>query len=125
MLADDSGAGTVQVVALVAVVVVLCGALGAAASGHRARLTARTAADLAALAAAEVVALPPGLVDLSGAGDPCVRAVEVAARNGARVTRCDVAGTTVSVTAATGSALGPGVATAFAGPRPSAPPLPA
>ncbi|MBX9246554.1 hypothetical protein ICW40_17325 [Actinotalea ferrariae] len=103
----------------------LCAALGAAASGHRARLTARTAADLAALAAAELVALPPGLVDLSGAGDPCMRAVEVAARNGARVTRCDVTGTTVSVTAAAGSALGTAAATAFAGPRRPAPGLPA
>jgi len=47
----------------------------------RARTQARTAADAAALAAAQELAAPTGL-------DPSDAAVDLAARNGARVTAC-------------------------------------
>lgn len=103
-------------VALVAVVVLLCTSLGVLASAQRARLAARTAADLAALAAAEQAVLPPGVEDRGAAADPCARAAEAAVRNGARTDRCVVlrtrTGTVVEVTASRAAALGTATATA-------------
>ncbi|HEY7717641.1 MAG TPA: Rv3654c family TadE-like protein [Pedococcus sp.] len=115
----ERGSGTVMATGVCGVVaMLLAGALtvGAAVrAGHR----AQGAADLAALAAAAT------LVD-GGHASACVRAAEVAARNGADLRACDVGPrSTVAVTVdvALGSssgwgglALGPAHASARAGP---------
>jgi secretion/DNA translocation related TadE-like protein len=79
--------GSVSVVLAAGVLVVLVLTMGVADVGRVliARSRARTAADAAALAAADELALPTGL-------DPATLAAEYAARNGAILTacRCDV-----------------------------------
>lgn len=79
--------GSVSVVLAAGVLVVLVLTMGVADVGRVliARSRARTAADAAALAAADELALPTGL-------DPATLAAEYAARNGATLTacRCDV-----------------------------------
>lgn len=81
-MTDERGSGTVLVVAAIGLVVVLSLAgiqLGAAAgAAHR----ARSAADLSALGGAAALQ--------QGAGDPCAGALELAARNGARLVACAV-----------------------------------
>lgn len=116
---SDDGSGSVLVLALVAVLctgIVLLALLGgAAAARHR----AQTAADLAALAAADV---------LLGRrpGSPCATAGQVATANGARVRVCSeqADGTVVvAVEVATDgvlAGLGPAGATARAGAQPAA-----
>lgn len=95
--AADEGAGTVLALGLVAVLctaVLACAALGAAVVGrHR----AATAADLAALAAAD---RSVGRVD----GPPCPAAASVARANGAALTGC-VVGADGSVTVTTEATL--------------------
>lgn len=120
----DTGSGTVVVVAVIAVLVAGAALLALVVRGQAHTATARAAADLAALAAAEAVALPDGVV-LAGSAGPgtaaaCERAREVARRNGARLTSCDVGVTGVVVTARTPGAW-PGEASARAGPRSAVP----
>lgn len=87
----DEGSGTVLVIALLAVAVVLAAALGTLGRAQVARGRAQAAADLSALAAAEAVAVPPGVwvtPEALEAADPCGRAGATAERNGARVASC-------------------------------------
>ena len=58
----DEGSGTVLVVALVAVALVLAAGAGTLGRARAGRAQAQVAADLAALAAAEAVHLPAGVV---------------------------------------------------------------
>jgi secretion/DNA translocation related TadE-like protein len=99
--------------------VVTVGALSAAmlAAAAATRHRAETAADLAALAAADVVL---GRRD----GDPCALAAEVASRNDARVTACrpTSSGALVTVTvrpAGLLASLGSAEASAHAGAAPT------
>jgi secretion/DNA translocation related TadE-like protein len=85
----------VLVLALVAVVLVLAGALGLLTGAQSARGRAQTAADLAALAAAEVISAPRGMVFAAEAlaeAHPCELAGDVVGRNGARMVTCRVIG---------------------------------
>ena len=79
----SSERGSVSVVFAAGVLVVLVLTMGVADLGRVmvARSKARTAADAAALAAADELALPTGL-------DPATLAQEYAARNGAALTAC-------------------------------------
>lgn len=109
---------------VVAVLVAGAATLALVVRGQAQASAARSAADLAALAAAEAVALPDGIVlDISARPRPdiaCGRAREVADRNGARVTSCAVSSAgVVALTVRTAGAW-PGEATARAGPRPVA-----
>lgn len=122
--ASDRGSGTVLVLGLVAVVLVLTAAVAALARGQGARVSVQTAADLAALAAAESIAIPSGVVLPSEgpATEPCALAGDVAARNGAALTRCTViGGGVVEVTASRPTLAGAATATARAGPRAARP----
>lgn len=116
---DDRGSGTVLVLAGALVLLMLLATvvlLGAAATGG---VRAARAADLAALAGADVVrGLAPG--------DPCTVAEQVVRRNGAELTACRVVGADgtevlVAVRRAVGGAAGEmleATATARAGPPP-------
>jgi len=114
----ERGAGTVLVIGLVAVVVTLAGLLSVLARAQGARLQARTAADLSALAAASVLLAPPGVV----LADPsvaraCDLAREVVQRNGATMTRCSVLDHgVVEVWTTRPTVLGAATAVAWAGP---------
>lgn len=87
----EDGAGTVLAVAFLGLVLVVSlgagGVVGIVAT-HR---SAQGAADLASLAAAAA---------LQDGGDPCVRAQQIAVRNGARLTACRVVGWEAAVTVA-------------------------
>ncbi|NTW38860.1 MAG: histidine kinase [Cellulomonadaceae bacterium] len=115
----EAGSATVVVVGLVAVVVLLAGVVGLLGGAERARQTAGTAADLAALAGAASIAVPVGVVlDTSAVGEACDLARAVAHRNGAPLTSCSQdADGVVQVTAVRSTAVGDAVATARAGPR--------
>ena len=82
----SSERGSVSVLLAAGILVVLVLALGVTDLGRVliARSKARTAADAAALAAADELALPSG-------ADPAVLAAEYAARNGADLTACTCA----------------------------------
>ena len=86
----DRGAGSVLIVALVAVVTTAGLALAAAAHGVVRAQQLSAAADAAALAAGDVLL---GWV----AGDPCAVAQNVAAAHAARLTECGGEGLTVFV----------------------------
>lgn len=86
----DSGAGSVLIVALVAVVATAGLALAAASHGVVRGQQLAAAADAAALAAGDVLL---GWV----AGDPCAVAQRVAAAHAARLTECGGEGFTVFV----------------------------
>lgn len=89
----DEGAGSVLVVALVAVVVLLAGALAVLARAQVARHEAQSAADLAALAAAGSLWRPPGVdVDPDAWEVPvgCALAREVVDRHAAHLAACEV-----------------------------------
>ncbi|WP_372442227.1 Rv3654c family TadE-like protein [Actinomadura violacea] len=90
----DRGAGTLWVVAFMAVIwvggVVAVGVGGVRAARHR----GDAAADLAALAGAARVA--------DGAAGACGKARAIASRSGARMVRCRVRGETVEVEVAVG-----------------------
>lgn len=127
MVAGDAGAGSVLLVAVVAVVVVLGGTLAVAVRAHTARTVAQAAADLGALAAAQTLVLPAGLepaaeagvAPAGGSGGACARAAEVAQRHGTRLARCAVGtGGVVEVTVEQDTVLGVARATARAGPVP-------
>lgn len=111
---QERGSATVLVLALVAVSGVLLLGLGLLAGTQAGRAGAQTAADLAALAAADAANV--------GSGDPCGVAAEVAGRNNAQLTSCtlDELGV-VQVSTATkatfaGRTAGTATATARAGP---------
>lgn len=114
----DRGAGTVLVIALVAVAGILAAALALLGQGLLAGARARTAADLAALAGATVIAVPAGLTvtDPRAADLACTAAADAAARNGATVIRCGASGGFVTVTVGVAGPLGEATATARAGP---------
>lgn len=105
------------VLGLSAVVIVLLGVVLLLGSVVSARHRAAVSADLAALAAADVVLGRAG-------GDPCRRAAEVARAQASRLERCAVGAddsVTVTVSArprGAGAALGTATARARAGPGP-------
>lgn len=118
---SDAGSGTALILALVAVVLVLAGALALLTGAQIARGRAQTAADLAALAGAEVISAPPGMALATEAlvdARPCDLARDVVGRNGARITTCQViGGRVVEVGAEVPAAgLGPATGVARAGP---------
>ena len=101
------------ILGVVAFVGLAVAGLGAAAS---ARAVAQSAADLAALAAADVLALGV-VVDGVGATGACDRAVQVAERNGAVLEACvPEPGAVVVVRVSRGTPFGPARAAARAGP---------
>jgi hypothetical protein len=114
------------VVALVAVLVAGAATISLAARALEARAGARAAADLAALAGAQAVALPAGLVRDPALGDESARACAVAAAvavaNRAQLTGCaaDVAGV-VTVSVLVRAPIDGTESTSRAGPRPSRP----
>ncbi len=107
--------------AVVLVATAMLVVLGSLVRVQSARSTARAAADLAALGAASLLALPPGVEAEAGLAldveAACTRAAELAERNGARLTACeaDTAGV-VRVEAAQGTPWGEAHASAAAGP---------
>lgn len=123
---SDDGAASALVLALVAVLVAGAATFALATGTLDARARARAAADLAALAGAQAIALPAGLVRDARLGDETTRACAVAAAtataNRAELTGCaaDAAGV-VTVSARVGTPVGPVEAAARAGPRPSGP----
>lgn len=110
---DEAGAGTVVAAGLaLAMLLLLALVLGLGQAAVAAAKAAR-AADLAALSAADSYrGLAPG--------DPCNAAADVAARNGAVLTRCSLGGDfSVEVEVAVGTALPwPATGLARAGPPP-------
>lgn len=84
---DQRGAATVLVVAMAGVLLLVGAAAGVVAAIVVAHRKAQAAADLAALAGAEVVADPAH----RGARDPCATAREVASANDAELSSCVVA----------------------------------
>jgi len=88
--ARDRGAGTVLVLATVMATVMLAGLLVPLVEVGIVRHRAAAAADAAALAAADA------LIGVVG-GDPCRRAAELAAANGAELRRCVPDGLVVTV----------------------------
>ncbi len=110
----DAGAGSVLVAGLVAVGLVLASGTAVVAQAAVGAARAGAAADLAALAAADVA------LGRSTAEDPCAAAVRVAAAGSARVTRCEVGSGQVLVGVelplpGVAKALGPARALARAG----------
>lgn len=79
----DRGSMTVLMLGVIAGALVLAVLVGGLVRGITARGHAQAAADLGALAAGEVAAV--------GGPDPCDVARRVAERNGAALTRCEVA----------------------------------
>ena len=118
MTADgERGSGTVLVLGLCAVVMVMLGVVALLGQAVHARHRAAVSADLAALAAADVVLG-------RASGEPCARAAQVARAHAAALTSCAVAAdrtVTVSVAVAprgAAASLGDATATARAGPAP-------
>lgn len=115
----DEGAGTVLAISVVAVVGLLGLMLAGVGSAVGARSLAQAAADLAALAAGDVLAVHFALqsVDAQSADAVCGRAREVAERNGARLEGCVTEpGAVVVVRVSRQSPLGRADAAARAGP---------
>ena len=115
----DDGAGTVLVLAVVLSALLLAAAVAVLGTAVVARHRATGVADLAALAAADVIL---GRT----AGEPCAAAASVAAAGGAALVRCAPAGTevVVEVRVDVGGALaglGPARGAARAGPAPVVP----
>lgn len=96
---DDRGSGTIYVAAVAGVLATLVGAAALLGKAHVAHGRAESAADLAALAAAQAL--------LDGSAEPCAIAAAIAARNAASVTACAIDGETVVVTAEVDVRLGP------------------
>ncbi|WP_193611101.1 Rv3654c family TadE-like protein [Nocardioides lijunqiniae] len=84
----EGGAATLFAVSCLAVLLMLGAALGVVAAVVVAHRQAQAAADLSALAGAEV---------LGRGRDPCAAAAQVAAANGARLAACTVTGRDVLV----------------------------
>ncbi len=107
----ETGAGGVLALALVGATILLAGLtlpIGAVLAGKQ---RAISAADAAALAAADVAV---GIV----AGFPCEAAASVAESNGARLAACEVDGLVATVSVTAGVAGLPVTASATAGPPP-------
>jgi len=126
----DDGAGTVLAIALAGVVVLVGLVLGAVGAGVVARAGAQSAADLAALAAGDVLAMqlvlagPESGVGSAGVSAACERADRVAARNGATLAGCTHEGAgVVLVHVSRATVLGAARAAARAG-RSTQPPIP-
>lgn len=84
----ERGSAAVFAIACLAVLLVVGAALGVVAAMVHAHRVAQSAADLAALAAADAV----------GTGrDPCAAGAAIAAANAARLTSCAIAGRDVTV----------------------------
>jgi secretion/DNA translocation related TadE-like protein len=79
---DERGSGSVMAVSLVAAILFAASALGAVAGAAQARWRAQTAADLAALAAAQA------LIDGFDQAAACSVAGDVARANGASLEDC-------------------------------------
>ncbi|MFE5672321.1 Rv3654c family TadE-like protein [Agromyces sp. NPDC056523] len=111
-LRAEQGAATVVTLGIVGAIVALAAGLATVLVGSVASQAAANAADAAALAAADAI---------SGAvpGEPCVVATRLAARNGARLTSCEVSGAVVLVRVAVDRAAFAVTASARAGPPPS------
>lgn len=111
---SERGSGSVLMLGVVAVAVLLFGAAATLASAQQASARARTAADLAALAAAGAVARAESTA-------ACAAASQVAAANGAALVRCSDLGAgdfEVVVTVRPRSrVLGPATARSRAGPE--------
>lgn len=125
---DDRGAGTVLVIGIVLGALVLVGVLAVLGRAEGTRGSAQSAADLAALAAAEQLAGSGPVLGTAGQAEPdtfavaraCRVARDVALVNGAELTTCTHLGDGV-VRVGTHRALGAGTgsqarATATAGP---------
>ena len=97
LTARDAGSASVWTVALAAVVWVSAASTLLAGAGVIARHRAASAADLAALAAAQVAVRSRGS-PTSAIEAPCNAAERIAAHNGAQVTGCAVSGQVVDVT---------------------------
>lgn len=93
----ERGSGTVLVVAAIMVIVTALLVVATLGSGYRARHQAATAADLAALAAADAL--------LASDRDPCATAERVSRANGARMQECVVNGWEVEVVAEAAAAI--------------------
>ncbi len=109
-----AGAASVLVLAVLMVALVLVGAVGGLSGAVLARHRATAAADLAALAGADVLAG-------RAPGDACSAAAEVAAANGARLRSCAADGADLLISAAVVppgalAALGSATGRARAGP---------
>ncbi len=118
---SDAGSGTVLVLAVVAVLLTAAGVLAVTVRAHAAALSARAAADLAALAAA-ADGRPAGRDrarrGVAPDGDTaCARAETVARRNAAAVTSCAVDRAGVVTVSVRGGGPWSASATARAGPR--------
>jgi len=94
--AADRGSGSILVVAAVLAILLFTGLLVPLAQLAVARHRAAAAADAAALAAADA------LVGVAS-GDPCGRAAELAAANGAELLRCVPDGLVVTVRVVAGA----------------------
>lgn len=125
--AGERGSATLLVVGVVALAVVLGLACAVVARAYGVRSVAQTAADLAALAAAQSVAVPAGVVIAPGVSlagtagaaptSPCDLAAESARRNGGVLSGCLLLPRgVVEVRVAVHAAVGTSVATARAGP---------
>lgn len=107
----DAGAGTIVAVGLVGAAVGLALLLAPVATVGIARHRATTAADAAALAAADTVV---GIA----AGDPCGNAGLTAAANGAALERCELDGLVATVEVRVVAGWASIAARASAGPPP-------
>lgn len=85
----ERGAGTVLVLSVVLTIMVAVQAVAVLAAGQSARHRAAAAADLAALAGANQLAL--------GSADPCAAAGRIAHANGATLRDCVIDGMEVEV----------------------------
>ncbi len=83
MTRDDRGSATPFAIACLGLLVLLAGALGVVSAMVHAQRRAQSAADLAALAAAQA---------LARGAEGCVVGGRIAALNGAAVTSCEVSG---------------------------------
>ena len=119
----ERGAGTVLVLGLVAVAGVLAATLALVGQGLLAGARVRTAADLAALAGATVVAVPAGLTvtDPRAEDLACAAAADAAGRNRAEVVACRLTGPVLAVTVAAPGPWGEVRAGARAGPASARP----
>ncbi len=120
----DRGSGTVLLLGVVSAALVLLVGTTLLVRAAQARGVAQSAADLAALAAAERAAGGDAALVGAGpdraAGGPCTVARDVAARNGARLTGClTEPGGIVHVTTAAAAGVGTATASARAGPASS------
>ncbi|HMO12378.1 MAG TPA: hypothetical protein PKB06_12955 [Actinotalea sp.] len=116
----DDGSGAALALALVGLMVTGAAVLAVAVAQLAAGQRARAAADLAALAGAELFVLPAGLVLAEGAvpaDGVCARAATVAAHNDAVLSACSVADRVVTVVVRVAGPLGAAGAEARAGPR--------